>query len=290
MGSAPGGGAMKNRQELPAVKRPPRGGDTFRDRLALALEEHVPAKLEQTYQDAGHHRLLAAGVARRTLSRADIAELTDAFLVSEPGAFLDVLDRQGLSALSFADFYMVVIMPVANALGELWCDDRAGFLAVSIATERLRLAVDALYPQQDIATRHASRSALITTHEGMQHTFGAYLLSKAFVFADWLVTSLDWNDASGSPYGHVSRNHFDFVGLSVGVTSTVPDCRAVIASLRTRSCNPNLVVGLGGPGPALDPLAFATCGADFIACDAIDAIAKAEEAVAAQPCAVRAAE
>ncbi|NJR14057.1 MAG: cobalamin B12-binding domain-containing protein [Phyllobacteriaceae bacterium] len=162
----------------------------------------------------------------------------------------------------------------------MWCDDRAGFLAVSIATERLRLAVETLYCDHDVVGRHAKRSALITCYDNSQHTFGAFLLAKAFVFADWLVETREWNDPSGSPIGLVARTPFDFIGLSMGASDSAAACAKVIVALRAKSLNPDIVIGVGGPGPALNPEGYAQCGADFVSTDAVDAVAKADNAVA----------
>jgi methanogenic corrinoid protein MtbC1 len=271
---------MRARRPFSSGQGHPVGHDSFREYLALVLEHHVPAILEESYRDSGMHRQLGDGSQQRPMSRTEIEELTDAFLVSEPGAFIEVLERQGLSKLTFAAFYRSVVSPIAAALGDMWCDDRAGFLAVSIATERLRLAVDTLYSDHDVVGRHARRSALITCYDNSQHTFGAFLLAKAFVFADWLVETREWNDPSGSPIGLVSRSPFDFIGLSMGATDSAAACAKVVSTLRTKSMNPDIVIGVGGPGPALNPEGYARCGADFVSSDAIDAVLKADEAVA----------
>lgn len=253
--------------------------EQFKAHLALVLEHHVPAQLEQSYREAGRTRLLAESSNRRILTPGEIDELAEAFLVSAPGGFISVLERQGLASLSFAEFYRSVIQPIARALGDMWCDDRAGFLAVSIATERLRLAVETLYPDLEIVTRHARLRALITCHEDTQHNFGAYLLSKAFVLADWLVETRDWNDASGSPIGLLSRNHYDFVGISIGGSGNERAVSKAVAQMRAKSLNRRIVIGLGGPGPLINREGFADAGADFISVDALDAVLNAAAAV-----------
>jgi methanogenic corrinoid protein MtbC1 len=270
-------------ERIPLVLEPSQSDqhELFKEHLALVVEHHVPAQLEQSYREAGRHRLASGSGESRSLTSAEIDELAESFLVSAPGAFIDVLERQGLASLGFAEFYRGVVQPIARALGEMWCDDKAGFLAVSIATERLRLAVDTLYPDFDVVTRHAKLRALITCHDDSQHNFGAFLLSKAFVMADWLVDMRDWNDASGSPMGHVSRNHYDFVGISVGSRDSAKAVAKAVAQIRAKSLNRRVAIGLGGPGPLLNPGAFAEAGADFVSTDAVDAVENAGMAVGA---------
>lgn len=82
--------------------------------------------------------------------------------------------------------------------------------------------------------------------------------------------------------GLVARSHYDFVGISVGVTSVAADISKVVANLRARSTNKKLVVGIGGPGPSVQPDSFGACGADFISTDAVDAVIKAEAALSGQ--------
>jgi methanogenic corrinoid protein MtbC1 len=243
------------------------------------LEHGVPDHLARIDALSGLPRQLAERADKRVISAAEIEEITEVFLVSDPGAFISVLEKLGLHQLTFAEFYRGIIQPVAETLGTMWCDDRAGFLAVSIATERLRLAVDTLYSDTEVMARHPRRSALVTCHDNSNHTFGAFLLAKAFVFSDWLVETRNWNDPAGSPFGHIARHHFDFLGLSVGTSGTAQALAKSIATLRAKSLNTKLVIGVGGVGPALDPEGFSACGADFVSVDAVDAVLKAEAAV-----------
>ena len=230
----------------------------------------MPDKLDSIFENGG-------GAASGG-SNADIPQLVEIFIASAPGQFIDELERLGLDNLSFAAFYRNLIKPIACTLGDMWTKDTAGFLGVSVAIERLRLAVDMLYPDDDFELRANPKRVLISCFENGRHDFGAFLLGKAFSYSNWLVDSREWNVPVGSPMTFLAREHYDMFALSVGAPFDVKAVAAAISSVRARTKNPDLIVALGGVGPALDPEAFATCGADFISKDVIDAVAKAEAA------------
>ncbi len=234
----------------------------------------MPDKLNSIFENSGK--------AAINLSSADIPQLVETFIASAPGQFIDELERLGLSSLPFAVFYRDLIKPIACTLGDMWSEDTAGFLAVSIAIERLRLAVEMLYPDDDFDLKPNAKRVLISCFENGRHDFGAFLLGKAFSYSNWLVDSREWNVPVGSPMTFLAREHYDMFALSVGAPFDVKAVAAAISSVRAKTMNPNLLVALGGVGPALDPEAFATCGADFISKDVFDAVAKAEDAAKAR--------
>ena len=211
-----------------------------------------------------------------TAAPENILQLVEAFISSSPGQFIDELERLGLHNLPFPVFYRDLVKPIACTLGDMWSADTAGFLGVTVAIERLRLAVEMLYPDDDFELRANPKRVLISCFENGRHDFGAFLLGKAFAYSNWLVDSREWNVPVGSPMSYLAREHYDMFALSVGAPFDVNAVALAIASVRVKTMNPNLVVALGGVGPALDPEAFATCGADFISKDVFDAVAKAD--------------
>jgi methanogenic corrinoid protein MtbC1 len=239
--------------------------------MAHVVEHVVPDKLSSRFEIEG-------STAMSVAVSANIPQLVEVFMSSPPGQFIDELERLGLDNLPFAVFYSDLIKPIACTLGDMWTEDTAGFLGVSIAIERLRLAVEMLYPDDDFALRPNAKRVLISCFENGRHDFGAFLLGKAFSYSNWLVDSREWNVPVGSPMIFLAREHYDMFALSVGAPFDITAVTATIASVRAKTMNPGLVVALGGVGPALDPEAFAVCGADFISKDVFDAVAKAEAA------------
>ena len=258
-------------QPLNAVSGVKPSGPAFllKKQLAHVVEHNVPGKLNSIYETEG-------SIAASALFNAEISQLAEAFISSPPGKFIDELERLGLADVAFPVFYRDVIKPIACTLGNMWSEDTAGFLGVSVAIERLRLAVEMLYPDDDFELRPNPKRVLISCFENGRHDFGAFLLGKAFAYSNWLVDSREWNVPTGSPMIFLARDNYDMFALSVGAPFDVKAVAAAIAQVRAKSMNPNLVVALGGVGPALDPNAFAGCGADFISKDVFDAVAKAD--------------
>ena len=239
--------------------------------------------MPKTLSEYSQELASASSVCRTgSVSSLVIPQLIETFLSSSPNAFIDDLERLGLGTLPFAIFYRDLIKPVACTLGDMWSEDTAGFLGVSIAIERLRLAVEMLYPDNDFELRPNAKRILISCFENGRHDFGAFLLGKAFSNSNWLVDSREWNVPIGSPMTFLAREHYDMFALSVGAPFDIAAVKAAIASVRAKTLNKHLIVALGGVGPALDPDAFANCGADFISKDVFDAVERADIACKAR--------
>jgi methanogenic corrinoid protein MtbC1 len=263
---------------------------TLRAELAHIVERHVSTKLNEMYSEsglmspamAGYRHRDSDGVSTEGLSALAINELTDAFIGAPAGVFLDELERLQLSSLPFPAFLARVVDPMMRALGDLWCDDKASFLAVSIATERLRLAVDTFYPDDDFKLARNARRILITGFETPQHNFGGFLLGKVFAYHGWLVEHCMWNEVSGSPLARAQQASFDVFAASVGIPYSIERLENVIEKLRSTSKNTAMLIAIGGVGPALHGADFAELDIDIIAADAFEAVELANRALAEQ--------
>lgn len=222
-----------------------------------------------------------ASERRAHSDETQIPQLIDVFMSSPPGQFIHELERLNLDELPFPVFYRDLVKPVACVLGDMWSEDTAGFLGVSVAIERLRLAIDILYPDDDFQLRANPKRVLIHRFENSRHDFGAFLLGKAFFHSNWLVERFEGSRTVTSPVVALSESRFDVFALSVGAPFDIDAVAAMIKKARVKTANPSIVIALGGVGPALDPDAFATCGADFISKDVFEAVSKANAAVLA---------
>ena len=71
-----------------------------------------------------------------------------------------------------------------------------------------------------------------------------------------------------NPAVKVRDEWVDIIGFSVGIDARMPWLRETIRAVRAASCNPDLVVLVGGPPFAINPDWVAQVGADATARDA----------------------
>lgn len=171
-----------------------------------------------------------------------------------------------------------LLAPVAVSLGRSWEEDSCDFVTVTLGMRTLAAALDDLRrdSRTPMPTEHAHK-VLLALAPGEQHSFGIDIVTDAFQRAGWSVDGL--RDASRAALlGAVMRRSYDVVGLSVGSERHLSQLPALIMEVRQNSKNPRVAIALGGPALILDPAAGSRIGADWIAIDAEDAVARAEAA------------
>ena len=127
--------------------------------------------------------------------------------------------------------------------------------------------------------------ALIASPESERHGLGGLIVVQSFRAAGWRVTALPGasDDAMAE---EAAGDLYDMIGLSIGSARTAPRLPALVARLRAASAKPGALVALGGPALACEPELAERAGADFVARDARDALARVRTLL---PCARRAA-
>lgn len=117
---------------------------------------------------------------------------------------------------------------------------------------------------------------LLAPVPGNQHTLGITVVEAFFRDAGWDVvnglfaTASELKDRAG-------REWFDLVGVSVSRASDVEAVKRLLPEIRRQSCNPSVVVLLGGNGLRGDEHTAEQLGADLIAQDAQQAVYLATE-------------
>ena len=155
----------------------------------------------------------------------------------------------------------------AQLLGDRWQEDVCSDLDVTLALGTLQAALHSmpLAPAASVETLDRAPKVLVATFPGELHRLGAALDRDVLGLAGWTVTSDDpanaddlqrlvgdqWLDALDLTLsGALRREHW------------LPRLAATIAGARAASCNPQLVVTVGGRLFAEDRDAWASVGAD----------------------------
>ncbi len=201
-------------------------------------------------------------------------EFLDAMLSDDRNAFDAAVDRMDLKQKPFTETLRELITPTLDDLGQMWRDDRASFMEVTLATCRVQTFVC----EKLGATAKRDRSGEVhgsiafARPAGESHTLGLTVVTECFRIDGWDVMGGVDLEVGDDLWSLVSEKHIDVLGFTVGSAMQVAPVAEAIEKAKRLSRNPNLVIGVGGYCVISDPDAVKGLGADFIAIDALDAI------------------
>lgn len=216
----------------------------------------------------------------------DVREFTGLVLAPDAGVALAYVAVRRARGATREALYLDLLAPAARRLGEMWEEDAAGFLEVTVGLVRLHevmheIGADA---RQD-ARGGRARCALMLPAPGDQHTFGTAMVADFFRRAGWTVWTAPGTsrDSGRTLAGVVRRGWFDLVGFSASGADRLDAVAAAIRGVRRASRNPGVVVMVGGPVFVAHPELAAQVGADGTATDGRQAVLQAESLLALLP-------
>ena len=251
------------------------------DLLRRTIESEIIPRLMLT---CGHPA--AAFPERKTTARVvcreDVAEFTQALLDYSPDKAAELVDGLLASGASQHAILLDLFAPSARRLGEMWETDARNFAEVTLAMGALQQTLRKFEIGNEAwTTTYAQpqvRKIFLTPCAGEQHSFSVQLLEAFFSSAGWHVDahqSYQRRDVEA----FMKKRHFDIVGLSVSRDCLLTEVASDIDSIRRKSCNPNLVVLVGGRIFIEHPELVGRVGADATAPDAKAAVALANRLV-----------
>ena len=237
--------------------------------LARAVRSEVVTRLK-----AEHATKSVGGLPAPLFGQEDRDEFLDAMLSEDRNAFDDAVDRMDLKQKPFTETLRQLITPTLDDLGQMWRDDLASFMEVTLATCRVQTFVC----EKLGATAKRDRadeihgSIAFARPAGESHTLGLTVVTECFRIDGWNVMGGVDLEIGDGLWSLVSDHHVDVLGLTVGSAMQIAPVAEAIEKVRRVSRNPNIVIGVGGYCVISDPEAIKGLGADFIAIDALDAI------------------
>ena len=189
-------------------------------------------------------------------------------------AYLDDHLNRGLPV---EQIYLRLLQPAARHLGEMWDEDNCSFVDVTLAMSLLQSALRSLAPafQRSGRSEDGTRSVLLASLSGDQHTFGLTMAAEFFRRSGWSVCSV----LSGNPDELVCRLQNErnvVVGFSASRPDQLPALSATIRHLRRMSGGRIAGILVGGPLVFTHTESALATGADAVALDARQALAEAE--------------
>jgi len=209
-----------------------------------------------------------------TFDAAQRAEFLDAMLSQERGAFDVTVEAMGLRGIPFVQTLRHLITPVLDDLGQMWRDDKASFVDVTLATCRVQTFVCEKLVATAARDRKGERHGTIAFARpmGESHTLGLTVVTECFRIDGWSVMGGVDLEIGDGLWSMLAERHVDVLGLSIGSEVQVPAAIEAITRARQVSRNRDIVIGIGGYCTIAAPEAVQNIGANFIASDALDAV------------------
>jgi methanogenic corrinoid protein MtbC1 len=238
-------------------------------RITRAIETEIIPRLLVSHRRLPMHELRSLAA---TPGEADVAELARMVVEETPEMAIAFVAARREAGMPLEDVYLRLLSPAARLLGTLWEDDRRSFMEVTIGLGHLQQIVHHFTSDflSDGGHDGVGRRACIACVPGEQHTFGASLVARFLERDGWEV---DMQAGDGPDLGAlVRRNWYDLVGISASCDHEFALLCQQVESVRRHSCNPGLIIMVGGRVFNDNPHAFHKSGADLMAADGADAV------------------
>ncbi len=242
-------------------------------KLTRIVTEHVLPKLVALHQPQPPVRPAV------TLRGGEIAELAKLVMGPDNDDAINYVLKLKDGGVSLDDLHAELLEPTARMLGELWDEDKADFVDVTIGVSRLQRLVHAFERLGQVPDYDDKRRVLLAATPGEQHSLGSAIVQKFLRAGGWHV----WTCASpdiAEPAEIVAKQWFGLVGFSLGCDVHVESLKDAITLVRERSLNPKIGIMIGGAAVTQDPDLVNKVGADGTAANGPAAVILAKKLLA----------
>lgn len=225
--------------------------------LRLALKDLVIPKLLEVAGSEQSGALLAEQQSQ-LLAKTCLSSPSQ-----EIESFVLNMIRQGLGVETV---FLQTIPSAARLFHQWWTQDEIDFVAVTQACYRLQELVYKLSAEFVLSGPQcgglSDYAVLLVNTPQSQHSLGLLILSQYFKRYGWqVVGDTTWREPD--MVIAVQSGSIDLLGLSVSDEKQLGYLKKLIASLRKKSLNPDLLVMVGGPLLATHDHLAPWLGADF---------------------------
>lgn len=246
-------------------------------RLLLAHKVRYDARRDQSPLEELDQGAVTKSPVASPVAQTVIADLAMVLLTHDVDDVETILHGHMRAGMPLDQIFLDLMAPAARFMGAMWEDDTASFADVTIGLGRLQTLLHRLseMPYRDDDVRSNAPSGLFVTPSGEAHSFGIHMVDELFRRAGWR-TVCEPSSRMHEVLTLVSSQSFHLLGIGLSSEGQVPFARELIRQVRTASCNPHILVMVGGSYVIGHPDTAMGIGADFTATDGRQAIAIAE--------------
>lgn len=253
--------------------------DTRMSQLVRTIENEIIPRLMLAHRAVPEAPSVSRG--GQGIVRADVEHFAKLMLAHDEESSFQAVMSYRARGVSIEELYLELLAPVARYLGDLWDEDLCTFTDVTVGLGRLQRVLRELSPAFGSSVEHpdSGRSAVLLPTPGEQHTFGLVIVGEFFRRAGWSVSGAGWI-AGADAASLVAAEWFDVIGFSLGAEIHLEALAQSIRAVKHESCNPDIVVLVGGPLFAACSDQVKAVGADGMTMDGRDAPSLAERLIA----------
>lgn len=218
--------------------------------------------------------------APRVFDSAEIDAFAQAAVSSDPDTLLAEVNRLLDDGVTHEDLLLKLLAPAARRLGQYWEDDTCDFGDVTIGLMKLHRVLECVNADtpSGMGVGGSSPRILLSAAPGEQHVFGVVMVGEFFARSGWRVRC-ESNAALDHLVATVCEDHYDVVGFSASADVNIDHLQDAIRTVRTASCNKDVLIMVGGQMFNADMSLARRIGADATATDGVRAVVTAERMV-----------
>lgn len=177
----------------------------------------------------------------------DIDMLASSAIRDDAQQLLAQVEAQMARGISLESMLVDMLAPAARLLGEWWEQDACDFIDVTMGLWRLQEVVHDIAGRAGAQATRASncRTALFSVAPGDDHAFGSLMVEEMFRHAGWSGRTAR-NHSADQLVAEVRQHYFDLVALTVSTDRHIDALAELIAAMRNASCNPDIIIMVGG--------------------------------------------
>lgn len=269
------GTSARAQQFLRGRSAPSRLGSDDRSKLEEAIRHHFHHDEPAASSEVSNRRLMDGTVHFR--------QFLSTLLEKDPKHFRAALDRLRSERAPLLVICETLIIPVAEELGRMWCEDQQSFASITAATARLQLLLTSLSDVEGPSFCDQDRPRILLMRmPSNDHTLGLSVIASVFHEEGWSVEGGPSLQVGNRAYAMAREGGYRMVGVSVAVGSPVEDISAIVRKIRSCCPDPSMSILLGGPSLSNREPELHAAGADIVALDVRQAIQKANTLLKAQ--------